>query len=146
MCIRDRPYGGERLVDRARRICQRVVMRLAYGLSDATVLTVPLEEAAWLPRRRIKATFIPVGANVPVTATDRRSLRNGHETKIIAVFGITDAGNINKEISDIALAAKRASEQLGRVRLVTLGRGSAESESGFRYALGGSLVEFIALG
>jgi glycosyltransferase involved in cell wall biosynthesis len=140
------PYGGKRFVDRARRVCQWVVMRWAYGLSDATVLTVPLEEAGWLPKRRTKATFIPIGANVPVSATDRRLSRNGHEAKIITVFGITDAGNIHKEIADIALAAKRASEQVGRVRLVTLGRGSAESAERLRQALGGSRVEFDALG
>jgi glycosyltransferase involved in cell wall biosynthesis len=121
-------------------------MRAAYRLSDATVLTVPQERASWLPRQGSKATFIPIGANIPVTAHPDRSARNGHEAKTIVVFAVTDAGDISREVADIALVAKRAAEQLPCVRLVTVGRGSAESEARFREALNGSPVEFNALG
>jgi glycosyltransferase involved in cell wall biosynthesis len=140
------PYGGKRLVDRVRRVCQRIVMRRAYSWSAASILPVPLERVAWLPRQGTKATFIPIGANLPAITTPGRSARNGHEATTIAVFAVTDAGDISKEISDITLAARRAAECLPRVRLVTVGRGSVESESRFRQALEGSAVEYSALG
>jgi glycosyltransferase involved in cell wall biosynthesis len=140
------PYAGKRLRDRVRRVCQRLVMRWAYRMSDATVLTVPLEHVSWLPAQRSKATFIPIGANVPVMGAAGRSARNGDAAKTISVFAITEVGDISREILDIALAARRAAECMPRVRLVTLGRGSAQSESRFREALKGSSVEFSALG
>lgn len=140
------PYEGRRLVDRVRRACQRAVMRWAYRLSDVTIITVPLEQVSWLPSTRSKATFIPIGANLPAITRPGRSTGNGHEGKTITVFSVTDAGDISKEVADITLAAKRAAEHVPRVRLVTVGRGSAESESRFREALKGSSVEFSALG
>jgi glycosyltransferase involved in cell wall biosynthesis len=140
------PYPGRRLVDRLRLLCQRFVMRCSYRLSHASILTVPLEQVSWLPASPLKAAFIPVGANLPANGDSARSARNGHEAKTIAVFAVTDAGDISKEVSDIAFAAKRAAERVPRVRLITLGRGSIESESRFRQALGGSAVEYSALG
>lgn len=140
------PYAGKRIVDRIRRVCQRSVMRAAYGLSDATALTVPLEQVSWLPPKPSKASFIPIGANLPAITTLGWSARNGHEAKTITVFTVTDAGDISREVADIAFAARRAAEHVARVRLVTVGRGSAESESRFRHALEGSAVEFCALG
>jgi glycosyltransferase involved in cell wall biosynthesis len=140
------PFGGRRLVDRLKRACQTLVMRAAYALSDATVVTVPLKQASWLPRDGTKATFIPVGANLPVNAAPTPSTRNGHEAKTITVFGVTDGGDISQEVRDITVAAKRAAQQLPHVRLVTLGRGSAESACRFRQALEGSAVEYSALG
>jgi glycosyltransferase involved in cell wall biosynthesis len=139
------PYGGRRLIDRARRGFQLLVMRCAYRMSHVTVLTVPLEKASWLPGRR-KAAFIPVGANIPAFSGPVRSARNGDEPKTIAVFAVTDTGDIRREVLDIVRAATRVAECGVQVRLVTLGRGSAESEGRFRTALEGSGVEFTALG
>lgn len=141
-----RPYEGKRLVGRIRRVCQRIVMRWAYRLSDATILTVPLEHVPWLPTKRSKATFIPIGANLPAMPRPDRVGRNGNEPKTITVFAVTDAGDISREVADIALAAMRAAKCVPRVRLVTVGRGSTESASRFREALKGSPVEFSALG
>ena len=140
------PFHGRRIVDRIRRACQGAVMRAAYGLSEATVLTVPREQVSWLPTRPSKATFIPIGANLP--AIDKACLPapNGHDAKTIVVFAVTDAGDISREVSDITLAARRAAERLPHVRLVTVGRGSAQSEGRFRQALEGSAVEYSALG
>lgn len=140
------PYGGKRLVDRVRRACQRSVMRWAYRLSAASILSIPLEQISWLPAKRAKATFIPIAATLPVIGGARRLARNGHDAKTITVFGVTDAGDISKEVSSIALAAKRAAGRLPGLRLVTVGRGSVESEAKFRQAMEGSAVEFSALG
>ncbi len=140
------PFGGGRLVDRIRRFYQRCVMRLTYRWSDATILTIPLEHVSWLPSRASKASFIPVCATVPVSGAKRPSIRNGHEPKTISVFAVSEAADITKEIADITLAARRAAERFPGVRLLTVGRGSAQSESRFRDALKGSSVEFSALG
>lgn len=139
------PYEGKRLRDRVRRACQRFVMHCAYKSSDAAVLTVPLEQVSWLPLKPSKATFIPIGANLPAIATPSRSARNGQEPTTITVFGVT-AADIAREVAAIARVALRVAEQVPHVRLVTVGRGSEESESSFRQALKGSLVEFQALG
>jgi glycosyltransferase involved in cell wall biosynthesis len=139
-------YAGQRLVDRLRRVCQRFVMRCAYLLSDVAIVNIPVERVGWLPERPCDAAFIPVGANLPAISTAAKSARNGHEAKTIAVFTVTDGGDISKEVSDIACAAKAAAERVPRVRLVTLGRGSRESEPWFRQALEGTTVEYSALG
>jgi glycosyltransferase involved in cell wall biosynthesis len=56
-------FSGTRAKDRFRRAAQRYVMRRAYRVSRVSILTVPLENISWLPERRDKAVFIPVGAN-----------------------------------------------------------------------------------
>lgn len=139
------PYGGRRLVERLRRACQIFVMRCAYRLSDASILCIPLESVSWLPPNPNKASFIPVGPNIPAL-TSRECARNGNEVWTITVFAITDRGDIDKEVSDITLAARAAAERLPCVRLLTLGRGSIESAVRFRQALKGSPVEYRPLG
>jgi glycosyltransferase involved in cell wall biosynthesis len=139
-------YAGRRLVDRVRRACQLFVMRSAYWFSGATIVCVPTESVSWLPRQPIKARFIPIGANVPAITVPPKSAPAGHEIRTIAVFAVTDDGDISREIGDIVFAARAAAERLSRVRLVTLGRGSLESQSRFRQALEGSAVEYSALG
>jgi glycosyltransferase involved in cell wall biosynthesis len=135
--------GGSRLVDRVRRACQRAVMHWTYRLSNASIATIPLEQITWLPSRRPKAAFIHICATLPSCA---RSARTERTAKTITVLAVTDSGDNSKEVADIALAAKRAAESWPGVRLVTVGRGSTESESKFREALKGSAVEFTALG
>ena len=140
------PFGGVRMVDRIRRGCQRAVMRWACWLSDAVILTYPREHAHWLPTSRTKAVSIPIGANVPACCMPLLSKAGGAGSKTITVFGITDSGNISREVADIAGTVRLAAERMGSVRLLTLGRGSKESEPRIRKQLEGSPVEFRALG
>ena len=135
------PYRGERFVDTLRWLVQRSVMRLAYRLSEKSIFNVPVDCISWLPSRRAKASFVPIGANLPVVA----DARNGCEAKTIAVFTVTDGGDISREVSAIARSARRTAERFP-VRLVTVGRGSSESQANFRQALEGSAVEYAALG
>jgi glycosyltransferase involved in cell wall biosynthesis len=140
------PYFGKRMADRVRGACQRWVLRRAYGWTRASVLPVPMEEISWLARPAAKTRFIPVGPNIPTIARVDRAPRSGNEPKTIAVFGITDGGDISQEVLAITQAAAAASQHVRQVRLVTLGRGSRESEPDFRSALAGSSVEYQALG
>jgi glycosyltransferase involved in cell wall biosynthesis len=140
------PYGGRRLVDRVRRCCQRSVMCYTYWLADRLIFTVPVNNVSWLPRKPSKTSFIPVGANIPAIVSSDRSACNSHEAKTIVIFGITGDGSVGNEASDIAFAAKAAAKHVPGLRLITLGRGSRESELRFRQALEGSAVEYSALG
>jgi glycosyltransferase involved in cell wall biosynthesis len=140
------PYSGRRFVDKARRMCQHWVMRCTYWFSDKVILTIPLPDVSWLQPASSKATFIPVGANIPIVFTPDWCPRDPYAVKTIAVFGITGDGNVGNEVSDIAFVAKAAARHLPGIHLVTLGRGSLESEPKFRAALDGSTVEYRALG
>jgi glycosyltransferase involved in cell wall biosynthesis len=140
------PYAGTRWVDRIRRACQLWVLRRAYGWTRACVLPVPKEQVNWLPRPAAKAKFIPVGPNIPAVVAGERSAHNGNDPKTIAVFTVTDRGDISQEVSAITQAARAVSQHVHPLRLVTLGRGSGESEPAFREALAGSAVEYHALG
>jgi hypothetical protein len=140
------PYPGERLIDRIRRVCQLWVLRKAYGWTRASVVTVPMEEVAWLPQPPMRADFIPIGANIPAIPAFHTLSCNGDSAKTIGVFTVTDAGDISQEVLAITQAAKVAANHLPHVRLVTLGRGSRESEPKFRKALAGSAVDYQALG
>jgi glycosyltransferase involved in cell wall biosynthesis len=140
------PYPGRRMVDRIRRACQLWVLRRAYGWARASVLPIPNEQVIWLPRPATKARFIPVGPNVPAITRAARFARNRNEPKTIAVFVVTDGGDISQEVAAITQAARAASQHVRQVRLLTLGRGSRESEPEFRKALVGSSVGYQALG
>jgi glycosyltransferase involved in cell wall biosynthesis len=140
------PYAGRRLVDRVRRVCQGFVMRWAYRLSDHSILNIPLKQASWPPPNSSKATFIPIPATIPAVDGPEPTGRNGNQVKTIALFCLTGGGDMSREVSDIALAARKAAERVPRVRLVTVGRGSLESESSLREALAGSAVEYDAFG
>ena len=139
-------FGGSRFVDRVRRTCQRAVMNWTCRFSDASIITIPLEQITWLPYPHRKATFIQTCATLPAVGAEGRFLRTRNEVKTITVFAVTDGGDNSREVADISLAARRAAEHLPHVRLVTIGRGSARSEFMFREALKGSSVEFSALG
>jgi glycosyltransferase involved in cell wall biosynthesis len=140
------PYPGARLVDRTRRMCQCAVMRSTYWLADKTISMTPVEYVSWLRPDSAKATFIPVGSNISAVAAPRRSARNRGETKTIAVFGITGDGKVGNEVSEITFVAKAVAKRVSGVRLLTLGRGSAESEPRFRKDLRETTIEFAALG
>ncbi len=141
-----RTYSGSRFVDWARSACQRFVMRCAYRITNTSILTIPLEDVSWVPRDLSKAVFIPVGSNIPPLAS---SMSNGwaenSRAKTIAVFSMTDGG-IAPEIDDIAFAIRSVEQQVPRLRLVTLGRGSKAVEETLRQKLSGVRAEFAALG
>jgi hypothetical protein len=139
-------FAGARLIDRIRRACQTFVMRSAFRLAEACILPVPLEKAAWLPAPHAKAAFVPIGANVPALGACATASRSGDGAKTIAVFTLTDGGDITREISDLALAARKAAERVARVRLITVGRGSIEAKSRLQHALADAPVELHALG
>jgi glycosyltransferase involved in cell wall biosynthesis len=122
-------------------------MRASHRLAERSVLTVPVKSVTWLPARSTKASFIPVGTNVPVIQEPKSDGVAGPlGCKTVAVFCITGGGSIPREIEDIAFVANHVARHVDRLRLVTLGRGSKEAEEKLRRALNGAPVEFVARG
>jgi glycosyltransferase involved in cell wall biosynthesis len=140
------PYSGSRLIDRFRRACQVWVMRTAYQCADRSVLPVPLDHVTWLPSRSTKAVFIQIGANLPPITVNGENPRTSHNSKTVAVFGVTGEPATLSEVRDIGHVLRRARAEVENLRLVVFGRGSAEAEPALRQELEGSGIETQVLG
>ena len=68
------PYPGTHLVDSIRRFLQVRTMRRALALCDLAIFTVPPEKLSWIPASAPRSEFIPVGANLPISADSSRGL------------------------------------------------------------------------
>lgn len=140
-------FPGQRLNQRLRRSVQLWVLRNAIPLADKSILNVSLETLNWLPVQDPKVTFIPVGSNIPEPDLDNLKPNLSQERpKTITVFGMTSVEITSSEIIDIAHAVKQAAQKVPKLHLVTVGRGSKETEIPLRQALKGVNVEFEALG
>ncbi|MGC1188527.1 MAG: glycosyltransferase [Candidatus Acidiferrales bacterium] len=121
-------YGGETWRERARRWCQMWVLRALYRKSVRSIFTVPLDTVGWLPERKDRAVFIPIGANIPcrLEADGRTETRSLTDDKRVIVFGVTEAPASAGEVADIASVAREASSTIPNLRLIVVGRGSNE--------------------
>jgi glycosyltransferase involved in cell wall biosynthesis len=136
------PYPGDRFVDKARRSAQLHVMRGSLRRSDLAIFTVPLNVVSWIGDSPRNATFIPVGANLPLTATnEKRSCNTAHEVLRVAVFGITGGEAGRRESARIVEAMRFASGKLGRLELHAFGRHADDRESLLREGLRGVPVD-----
>jgi glycosyltransferase involved in cell wall biosynthesis len=115
------PFGGLRLVDRLRRHLQVRLMRDVAAFADEVVFTVPPERLSWPERMSETCTFIPVGANLPLPMAPQNH-DELHTPPTIAVFSITGGASGGRETRDIVQAVRRASQKLGRLRLLVFGR------------------------
>jgi Glycosyl transferases group 1 len=141
------PFAGGRVIDRARRGAQIHVMRRALLGSEAAVFTIPPERVSWGPPRRKSNVFIPVGANFPAAAENTREKKDRSEwIPTAAVFGITGGDAGVEETQRIVEAVRFAVKQVGKMRLVVLGRNSESSETRLREALRDVPVEIQVLG
>ncbi len=139
-------FGGDRLKERIRNVCQDWVIQSAYDLAERSIFTVPTQQISWLSHHREKAVFIPIGANLPASNGSYPGDTTRRDTKkTVAVFGVT--GNDGpREIADIAYAIGRAQRQVGDLRLLVLGRGSDEARGSLERALTGTGVDVNVLG
>lgn len=142
-----RAFQGKRWIDRLRRAYQEHVMRKAMARADLAVFPVPMERLKWVGEAPGQAVFVPVGANLPVTAGDggeegRRS-DSGWKTEVptVGVFSITGGAAGARETEEIVQAARAASAKAGRLRLSVFGRHAEEREQALRDGLKGSGVE-----
>ena len=138
------PFPGTGIVGTAREYCHLRVLRQLYARSEVAIFTVLLNKVSWLPQRREKATFIPVGANCPGAVCTV-----GEETskaKSVAVYGVSEGRRLLADVADIGAALTLASHSAGPIRLLLFGRGSREAEPALRSELAGAQVEIESLG
>ena len=141
------PYAGRRWVDALRRRAQLHVMQEALETADLAVFTVPMDKISWIGKVPSSAVFIPVGANLP--ASERVWRKEPHEKSrlpTIAVFGITGGAAGVWEMAIISEAAHFVAAQLGKVRVVAVGRNSETAEKTLGRMKGKGTVEVVARG
>jgi glycosyltransferase involved in cell wall biosynthesis len=138
------PLPGRGIVGNAREYCQLRVLRQLYAGSDLCVFTVPVNNVSWLPLRREKAVFIPVGANCPESVPVARDGASAGRT--VAVYGVRGGARLAQEAADIGFALQRASHNERPIRLLLFGRGSAEAEPTLRSELAGAKVTVESTG
>jgi glycosyltransferase involved in cell wall biosynthesis len=139
------PYVGSRLIDSLRRYIQVRTMRGVLSLADFAVFTVPFERISWLKTAPRNASFIPVGANLPITSVIVRGNRE-YSTPTIGIFCIT-GGNAGTHETEVILAAVRyASQTLGKLHLSVFGRHAELREADLRSGLKDLPVELSVEG
>jgi glycosyltransferase involved in cell wall biosynthesis len=142
-----RQSGGTRLRDMFRGACQDWVIRWLYRVAEKAVFTIPVANVDWLPPNNSKATFIPIGANIPERpSAEPPGGRRGNGGRAVAVFCLSRGANLQLEIADLAHAARRVHDSLGAVRIVVLGKGSAEARPEIEKALDTCGAEVSVLG
>ena len=132
------PFAGKRAVDVLRRQVQVRVMRQMLRIADLAVFTVSLDVVSWL-RSPSKATFIPVGANLPTIGSEDK-VSDSSVTRI-AVYGITGGTEGSEECSEIARALRFAGDRGAKLELHVFGRGAAERKTELSEKLKGVPVE-----
>jgi hypothetical protein len=136
------PFGGNRWIDAIRRRAQLHVVRQARKVANLAIFTVPLGVISWLGKSHATATFIPVGANLPVETSPATKSGQTHQTPLrVAVFGITEGDTGRKECVRIVETVGFARARGGPVRLHAFGRGALECETELRKALEEVAVE-----
>ena len=83
--------GGSGLLQGVRGACQDWVIRRLYGGATKAIFADPLETIDWLPKDRAKATFIPIGANIPEpeSSSEASEAQDG-AAKTVAVFCMSE--------------------------------------------------------
>ncbi len=127
------PFPGARLVDCLRRAVQIRTMRQSLRLADTAIFTVPQEKLSWLTESPARATFIPVGPNLPIPAAGVPLIARAIPT--VGVFSIT-GGQVGVEETKIIIATVRhAAQKLGSLRLSIFGRHAELREAALRRGL-----------
>ena len=130
------PYAGVRTIDELRRRTQVHTMRRALHRSDLAIFTVAFRAISWLGNAPAKAVFIPVGANLPVTALALRTLVERKEGPLrVAVFGITGGESGRRESARIVEALRFAAARIGRIDFHAFGRHADDFETTLREGL-----------
>jgi len=141
-----RQSGGARRIDRMRGACQQWVIERLYRRASKCIFTVPLERVKWLPPRGSKASFVPIGANIPERLDRRRGPGAPEQSRTVIVFGVTGGARAAEEVREIAAVMHEASKSLPAMRLVMTGRGSSDVREEIGAALAGRGVEIVVRG
>jgi glycosyltransferase involved in cell wall biosynthesis len=141
------PHQGQRLIDRVRRRLQTSTMQRALRTASLAVFTVPPEKLPWVKHIAGNAVFIPVGANLPISANFTRGELDVNKNELtVAVFGVTGGEAGRSEIATIAEATRSVAAQIKGLRLLVLGRNSESAEKQLRDGLKDAPVDIRVTG
>lgn len=134
-------------IQRLRSACQGWVIRRLYHGAAKAIFADPLETIDWLRGDRGKATFIPIGANVPEPiATLERKATKLDSAKTVAVFCLSETPTRKNELDDISAAIRFAASEVPGLRLRLIGKGTEEASGEIERAFEGSSVKLENLG
>ncbi len=141
------PYQGSRTIDKLRRRAQTHAMSEALRSSDLGVFTVPVSKIPWIGKKHTRAIFIPVGANLPEPEAAWK-MQHSEENRVatVAVYGISGGEGGIWEMANLSEALHVATERLGKLRLVVMGRNSNTAEKALRNLMATLPVEVSVLG
>lgn len=145
------PYSWEvppeNWIDRVRAACQNWVIRVLYQSASKAVFADPLETVSWLPHRREKAVFIPIGSNIPEPNYLPASTSMKQDSiKTVAVFCLSDPPRRQAELDEISYALRVASANVPDLRLILVGKGTAEAKDEIEQVFAGTRTEVLNLG
>jgi glycosyltransferase involved in cell wall biosynthesis len=135
---------SNRWIDRVRGACQDWVVHRLYHEAEKSIFADPLESIDWLPQKDQKANFIPIGANVPDLPVEAGIANQNRKT--IVIFCLSDAPNMCREVEDISHALNFGAKCGLKLRVVFLGRGTAEAKQEIERAFNQIPVEVFNLG
>lgn len=139
--------SGPRVIDRIRGAFQDWTVRYLHHLSQKGVFTVPLGSVSWLSDVPGRAAFIPLGPNIPENLTPRTATCiQSDPRKTVVIFCVSEPPHQQREIGEIAHAARVASDAGIRLRVVFVGRGTSEAQEEIDRAFSGTQIEICNRG
>ena len=139
--------SGPRLIDRIRCAFQEWTVRTLHRFTEKSVITVPLDAFPWLSNAPGRAAYIPLAPNIPENLTPRTAKSiESDPRKTVVVFCVSEPPHQQREIGEIAYAARMAVAAGIQLRLIFLGRGTAEAREEIDRAFHGAQIEVRNLG
>jgi glycosyltransferase involved in cell wall biosynthesis len=137
-----------RLIDRVRGRVQDWTIRRMHAQSSLCVFSLPLSQIPWLDPHDPKSVFIPLGPNVAeiLDAPYPPMRAAGQPEKVVCVFCLSEPASQNRELSDIASAARAAQRAGAKLRLVFVGRGTDTGAADISKAFAGSGIAVESMG
>jgi glycosyltransferase involved in cell wall biosynthesis len=115
--------------------------------AEKSIFPDSLETIGWLPKSSNKAVFIPIGANIPEPLAGVASSSEIRGTsRTVAIFCLTGAPHFHRELREIAEASLSVVGNGTRIRLLFLGRGTAEAREEITHAFSDMSVEISVMG
>src|SRR5580698_3241357 len=115
-------------INRIRGACQDWIIKRLYDGAERAIFADPLATISWLPADRTKATFIPIGGNIPEPPAANES---GHAASgapmTVAVFCVGNPPHRGNELEDISHSVRSAISTGSKIRVVFLGRGTQDA-------------------
>jgi len=139
--------GGPRMIDRIRCAFQDWTVRTLHRVTEKSVFTVPLDAFPWLSRALGRAVYIPLAPNIPENLTPRTAASiQSDPRKTVVIFCVSEPPHQQREIGEIAYAARAAVAAGIQLRVIFLGRGTAEAQEEIDRAFHGTQIDVRNLG